>query len=168
MCFILIYSAFNKLSEHIYFYIFKTLLYTLLFLVFKNLGNLQCIFKPSFLIYISEFFLFCLLVMDQVSGRFGILSSTFPSLSTLFFQFWSTMNTSQYQRDIVPVLSLPPRKLTLVLLSARIIFFSFHIKLYILNLQISWVDQTYVFSTSVHVFRNLFWKIYPLFEQISF
>ena len=114
------------------------------------------------------FFLFCFLLMDQVSGSFGILSSTFPSLYILFFQFWSTMNASQYQRVIVPVMCLPPCKLTPVLLSARIIFFGFHIKLYILNLQISWVNLTNVSSTSVHVFPNLFWKIYPLFGQASF
>ena len=37
------YSVLNKISEYIYYYILKTLLYTLLLLVFKFVEIFQCI-----------------------------------------------------------------------------------------------------------------------------
>ena len=39
------YKALNTLSEDTYFYITKTLLHTLLLLVFKIVESLQCILK---------------------------------------------------------------------------------------------------------------------------
>ena len=42
------YSKLNTLSEYTYFYVSKTLLHTLLFLVFKIVKNLWCILKQIF------------------------------------------------------------------------------------------------------------------------
>ena len=41
------YSVVNKLSEYVYFSYQKTLLHTLLLLLFKVVENLQCILKEK-------------------------------------------------------------------------------------------------------------------------
>ena len=56
ICFMLMYSALNTLSEYIYFYITKTLLHTLLLLILKIVESLQSILKFSLfeIVFLSE------------------------------------------------------------------------------------------------------------------
>ena len=48
------YGVLNTLSEHTYFYVSKTLVYTFFLLVFKIAKNLQCIFKSNNLYQITN------------------------------------------------------------------------------------------------------------------
>ena len=50
--------------------------------------------------------------------------------------------------------------------SGQYVFLLFYNWLFILNVQLSSGTGSIIFSMSVHVFRNLFWKLYPLFGQI--
>ena len=50
------YSVLNKLSEHIHFYMSKTLLHTPLLLVFKLIDSLQCILKLEIRTIIFRYF----------------------------------------------------------------------------------------------------------------
>ena len=56
ICFMLMYSALNTLSEYIYFYITKTLLHTLLLLILKIVERLQSSLKFSLfeIVFLSE------------------------------------------------------------------------------------------------------------------
>ena len=80
----------------------------------------------------------------------------------MFFQFWFTMNTSPYQRDINK--SLWPAYTYIIFCSY--VFSCFYPWPYILKFQTSNSKSVDFLSITVYVFLNLFWKICPLFGQI--
>ena len=91
--------------------------------------------KPSFPIYILVSY--CLLFLELASYRSWILSSTFPSLQILFFQFWFPY-VIPYQGDNYIIIQINK------FLEVKLQFLFF----------------------GTHVLRNLFLKIFPLFGQI--
>ena len=129
-------------------------------------SNLELVVKPSFSIHILVSF--CLLFLYLAICRVGILSSTFPNLWILFFHFWFTINVGHIPWSMYSSIQnkLSTCQLRLAFCSHFFIFFLFLAPPYTLNIKIYRLEGADFFSTTVHVFCNLFLKIYALFGQI--
>ena len=85
----------------------------------------------------------------------------------MFFEFWFTMNTNPYQKDIV--VSLPIQTCTACIgyvAFSSYFFISFYPWPYILNIRMPSSKIINIFTIAVYITRNVFWKICPLFGQL--
>ena len=63
-------------------------------------------FQSNLTTFISSYlsFSFWFYLLEQATCRTGILLSAFPSLQTLFFNFWFTVNAKPCKRDIFTII----------------------------------------------------------------
>ena len=112
--------------------------------------------------YESRFFGVTLDFVQNFSSKIGILSSTFLSLKSCI----SIFKSKWMQVHIREQLFVFTRGYKFISFSASMFLYCFSPWPYKLNVSTGSRKIIYIFSVAVHVFRNLFWKISPLFGQI--
>ena len=86
------------------------------------------------------------------------------SIQILFFHSYVAINLNQYQVQGDIIKCLYPYKL--ISYCCYVFYLVFICGPYILRVQTDSLESVNIFSIVAHVFRNLFWKICPLFGKI--
>ena len=137
--------------------------YPKMFLLFFNLIlSLIPVLKPFFSIHILVSF--CFLLLDPLEFCQQLSLAWKPYLS-IFNSQWNEF----YSKPMDKIIWTCLYKLSLIFvitIFAHIILFCFYPWPYILNVSLFSSNVLDIFSITVHVFRNLFWKICRLFGQI--